>query len=107
MGTAMSEDDVRYEWNEAKRLATIEKHGIDFVRAPGFFAGPHVVVTARSEAEAREIAIGLLDDVAVVFVFTRRGSAIRVITARRARRNERVKLQDIYARRNPADDGPD
>ncbi len=31
-----------YEWDEAKRLATLEKHGIDFVDAVEIFSGTYL-----------------------------------------------------------------
>jgi hypothetical protein len=78
-----------FESDETKRLATLEKHGIDLRRATGVFAGPHVVLEARSDAEQPEIAVGYLDGVAIAVIFTHRGDRIRIVTARRARRNSR------------------
>ena len=44
-----------FEWDEAKRLATLEKHGIDFVRAAEVFSTPHVVLPGRSDIETRQV----------------------------------------------------
>jgi len=86
-----------FEWDEAKRLATLQKHGIDLRRATRVFRGPHVVLEARSDAEPREIAVGYLDGIPIAVVFTRRGDKVRIVTARRARRNERERYQAVYS----------
>jgi len=36
-----------FEWDEAKRLANLEKHGVDFLRAQMLFDG-RPVITAQS-----------------------------------------------------------
>ena len=77
-----------FEWNEEKRLATLVKHGIDFVDAAEIFGREHLVVYARSETEQRQIAVGEIDNITIAVVFTMRGQVTRLITARRARKNE-------------------
>ena len=84
-----------FEWDEDKRNATIAKHGIDFLDALEVFGSDHLIVPARSEIEQRECAIGVVNGRLVVVFFTRRGEVIRLITARRARKNER---EEYYAR---------
>lgn len=37
-----------FEWDEEKRLANIEKHGIDFVDAVAIFGNPHVTAPAKT-----------------------------------------------------------
>lgn len=78
-----------FEWDEAKRVATLEKHGIDFLDAVEVFVEEHIVLPAKSEVEDRKIAVGSIGGIPVAVVFTMRGDTIRIITARRARRNER------------------
>lgn len=78
-----------FEWDEHKRLSTLHKHGIDFIDAIEVFAEAHVVLQGKSEVEDRKIAIGRLGGISIAVVFTMRGDTIRIITARRARRNER------------------
>ena len=38
---------MEFEFDEAKRLATIEKHGLDFLDADILFGNPHLVGQAR------------------------------------------------------------
>lgn len=87
---------MEFEWDEKKRIATIEKHAIDFMDASEIFSGLHVKITAHSVFEPREIAIGLVDEKLVAAIFTKRGERFRLITARRARENERRAYRAVY-----------
>ncbi|WP_373568608.1 BrnT family toxin [Paracoccus actinidiae] len=103
----MSGDENLYEWDDAKRLKTIEKHGIDFTSARQIFDGPHLEIDARSVDEVRRTAIGRVGGHMIAVVFTRRGDLIRIITARRARRNERENFRSFYGDSDTADGRPD
>ena len=96
-----------FEWDEDKRKLTLEKHGLDFLDAAEVFAEGHLVLTARSDIEQRRIAIGPVNGVAIAVVFTMRGETIRIITARRARRNEREAYDAHVARRDAENRKPD
>jgi uncharacterized DUF497 family protein len=96
-----------FEWDEQKRVVTIEKHGIDFVDAAEIFASGYLSLPAQSEAENREIAVGYVNGVAIAVVFTIRDDAIRIITARRARKNEREAYDTHVARRDAENEKPD
>ncbi len=86
-----------FEFDPAKRLSNLAKHDLDFLDADLVLGGPHLVGPAKTvAAEAREIAVGLLDDVPVAVIFTRRGSVIRVISMRRARNAERRRHQAVF-----------
>ena len=88
---------MEFEWDEAKRLVNAAKHGLDFRRAVLLFMAPHIVGSARnSGGEMREMITGRLDDVSVTIVFTRRGTVIRIISMRRARRGERQQYQALF-----------
>jgi len=90
---------VDFEWDPAKREANLNKHGVDFVDAVEVFAGEYVTLQSPRKSEHREVAIGLLPAYAVpeqwsgrlaTVVFVRREETIiRIISARRARKNER------------------
>jgi len=87
---------MEFEWDERKRLATLAKHGIDFRRACDVFLADHVIRPARSDLERRFKAIGVIDETEVTVIFTRRGEAVRIISARRAKRRERREYRAIY-----------
>jgi uncharacterized DUF497 family protein len=89
--------DVEFEWDEAKRLNNIEKHGIDFLRADLLFESAYLLAPAKTvHGEQRWLAIGVLDDVHVTVVFTKRSTAIRLISMRRARDEERREYQTVF-----------
>ena len=90
-----------FQWDEAKRLVSLEKHGIDFLDAAEIFMGPYLEAAARSEGEERRYAIAPLGGRIICVVFTRRGETIRIITARAARKNERDHYQALFDRRDP------
>ena len=90
-------DQPTFEWDEKKRLIGIEKHGIDFYRTALIFEGPHILLDARSDVEARHRAVGLSNDTLITVVFTFRGNKIRLISARRARDNESRAYHAVVA----------
>ncbi|MCU0890105.1 MAG: BrnT family toxin [Rubritepida sp.] len=86
-----------FEWDEAKRLANLTKHGLDFLDAEAVLDGPHVLDEARSIGdEIRRMATGILEGRHVTIIFTERHGAIRVISLRKARRRERERHQAIF-----------
>ncbi|MBI1217077.1 MAG: BrnT family toxin [Rhodobacteraceae bacterium] len=93
-----------FEWDEAKRQKTLEKHGIDLFDAAEVLATDHLLLPARSEIEQRTIALGVVNGEVIAVIFTLRGDTIRLITARKARRNERKQYQAHVARRHPQDE---
>lgn len=79
----------RFEWDERKRELALEKHGIDFLDAVRIFDAPVLEVLSPREGEQRHRAIGLVDGRELAVVNVNRGERRRVITARRARKDER------------------
>jgi uncharacterized DUF497 family protein len=85
-----------------KRLTNIAKHSIDFFDAVANFALPHLEVEATlTGSEVRRLAIGPPDDRVIIVVYTQRGGAVRLISARRPRRGERARSQALYHGGNP------
>ncbi len=82
--------NIEFEWDEPERLANIEKHGIDFIAAMRIWTGDVVEVTSRArQHERRFIAYGVVEDRVIAVVYTWRGARRRLISARRATRDER------------------
>ena len=81
---------MRFEWDEAKRLANIEKHGIDFADVPPMFDGDvFTIEDQRFEYdETRYITFGLLKFRVIVVAHTDEKDVIRIISARKATKNE-------------------
>lgn len=85
--------EQQFEWDENKRLANIEKHGIDFRIAISVFLGP-AALRRSDRGEERWITIGRVRHKLIAVVWTPRGEAKRIISARSARPDER----EDYAR---------
>lgn len=93
---------MTFEWDEGKNRLNVEKHGVSFRTASRIFDGP--VVTAEDGrfdyGEVRENSIGSIDGVLVLTVtHTDRNGVTRIISARPAKRVERVRYaQALQAR---------
>ena len=74
------------EWDEAKRQANIEKHGIDFVAAVKIFDAwfTEAEDRRRDYGEQRYRAVGRLGDQVIQVAYTWRDARRRIISARRA-----------------------
>jgi len=83
---------LEFEWDEAKRRLNLAKHRIDFSRGARVLdSNPLQYEVTRSEdRERRYCAIGEVDGQILRVVYTWRGNTCRLISARRARRDERA-----------------
>jgi hypothetical protein len=83
---------VEFEWDPAKSAAAEQRRGISFDRAAEIFLGPLVEWPddRKPYGEQRIRAIGETSGELLHVVYTRRGSVIRLISARRANRKERA-----------------
>ncbi|WP_306005806.1 BrnT family toxin [Aquicoccus porphyridii] len=95
-----------FEWDEEKRRLVLQKHGIDFLDAVEIFETDYLCLSGRSDIEIREIAVGYLNGSYLAVVFTMRGETIRIITVRKARRDERETYDAYVARRDTQDEEP-
>lgn len=89
-----------FEWDEAKRLANIESHGIDFEDAAGIFARAYLRSRSDRGQDVRFVAVGCIADVEIAVVYTVRAGSCRIISARRARSNERKEYHQAIGRRS-------
>ena len=82
---------MEFEWDEAKNDACFERRGFDFAYAFRAFFDPQRIVmqdTRRDYGEDRYRLLGMIDGRAYTVVYTVRGSAIRIISARKANPKE-------------------
>lgn len=86
-----------FEWDDKKAHLNLEKHGIDFEDAISIFEGPMLEFRSDREGEQRWIAIGTIEGREITVVYTIRYGAYRVISARRARKNEREAYHKALA----------
>ena len=89
-----------FEWDEAKRVKNLEKHGIDFLRAFRLLVEHHVVFASDRHGEQRYRAVCQEGQSYVTVIYVKRGSVCRIISARKAHRSERRKYQAIHDRGN-------
>ena len=84
---------MEFDWDPAKNVANQKKHKISFIAAITVFDDPFVISEDSTRPEYGEIrnkAIGTMHDGRLVAViYTDRGSRRRIISARKARDNER------------------
>jgi hypothetical protein len=83
---------MSYEWDERKRRTNVKKHGIDFIDVPELFDSDVVILPDErfDYGEPRFIAIGILKNLVVVVAYTERDQNIRIISARKATKNEQI-----------------
>jgi uncharacterized DUF497 family protein len=81
------------EWDEQRRHTNIAKHGVEFVAAASVFDGPILEVEDRRRdyGEMRFQALGNVAAQVIHVVYTWRGRRRRIISARRASRDERQR----------------
>jgi hypothetical protein len=91
----------RFDWDERKSELNLAKHGIDFEDATEVFYKPIILRRSDRNNEERWIAIGSLEDRLITVVFTRRADVIRIISARRARKNEEREYRNAKMGRPP------
>ena len=81
---------MRYEWDEAKRQANLEKHGVDFAEAEKFNWDEAIIEPddRRDHGEQRLRALGPISGRLYAMACVHRGDAIRIISLRKANRRE-------------------
>ncbi len=78
---------VEYEWDDAKNNRCIIQRGFSFAYAVRAFSDPQKIVvkdTRMDYGEDRYQLTGVIDGRTYVVIYTPRGSAIRIISARKA-----------------------
>ncbi len=79
-----------FEWDEQKRLINLEKHGIDFADVIRLFDNwRHTIEDDRYDyGETRFFTLGLIDGRIIAVSHTENDEIIRIISARKANKNE-------------------
>ena len=92
---------VSFQWDEEKNVLNRAKHDIDFDDAIEVFYGPIISHRSDRNNEERWIAVGYSEKRLIAVVFTRRTDVIRIISARRARKNEEREYRNAKVGRPP------
>jgi len=80
---------MEFEFDPRKSRSNQRKHGVDFVVAQALWDDPDLIeIPARTLDEARFLVVGRIGDDHWSGVVTYRGDRVRIISVRRARREE-------------------
>lgn len=93
---------IELEWDENKNIANIKNHDIDFCDAWQVFDKPILrkIDNRKNYGEERWIALGKIKELTVTVVYTHRAKKIRVISIRRANKNERKIYEEKLEKQN-------
>ena len=82
---------MEIEWDNNKAASNLIKHKIDFEDAKNIFLDPNRLEREdkRDYNETRIQVIGIVNQVVLLVVYTKRNGRYRIISARRANKNER------------------
>lgn len=92
-----------FEWDERKRKANSTKHAVDFETAKRVFDGPVIEIpdTRRDYGERRIGAYGDVSGEVLFVIYTWRGKRRRLISARKAGRDETKLYRAAIGQRGP------
>ena len=89
---------LKFEWDRAKAALNKKKHGVTFEEAATVFGDLLAAIFAddtHSDEEPREIIVGHSDKNRLLLVaYTERQDRIRIISARRATKQERKNHEE-------------
>ncbi len=92
---------MKFEYNQQKSENNAGKHGIDFVDAQALWTDPSLLILpSRFPDEPRFLAIGKIGKQYWTAVFTERSMVTRLISVRRARKEEKA-LYERYNQQKP------
>ncbi len=89
---------IRFEWDPKKAADNVADHGVSLEEASSVFTDPLARIfddEDHSNDEQRELIVGhSIRDRLLVVSFTERHGALRIISARKATRNERKDYEE-------------
>jgi len=96
---------LEFEWDDTKNKANLQKHGISFETVRELFSSPTLtrIDDRKDYGEIRENSLGVVEDVVLFVTHTTRNGKIRLISARRANREEREFYHE-YIQRSGAEE---
>jgi uncharacterized DUF497 family protein len=81
--------EITFDPNKSERNLRERGLGFEMVKEFNFASAIYTIDTRKDYGEVRTQALGFIGDTLYALVFTMRGSALRVISLRRANRKER------------------
>jgi uncharacterized protein len=88
---------MEFDWDPAKNKITEKARGINFENATRIFASDRIEWSSDKNGEKRWLTVGSLNDRLVAVIYTVRDGRIRIISARRARKNEERAYNHRYS----------
>ncbi len=91
---------MRFEWDPEKNRANIAKHGLSFEVATELFEIKEVVIRRSRHVGSDDeqwLITGFIEGKLATVIFTYRGKTIRIISARRARDDEKRNYGKFYS----------
>jgi len=85
---------MEFEWDINKEAINLKKHGISFVTAARVLLEKHYEARSDRYNEVRYLAVGEAENRVLAVVYTKRGNKYRIISARRARKNEEAVYKE-------------
>ena len=93
-------NDYRFAWDTAKSNQNLEKHGIDFDEGTRLWEDPDKVETPQPrKGELRWKLCARYAGAVWIAIYTQRATIIRIISVRRANRNEVAYYDSSNAKR--------
>lgn len=89
-----------FEWDENKRRLNIKEHGVDFKDAALIFGEPFIIEspdTRQNYKEERIRALGCMNDICYMVVYTWRNDKRRIISAWKVNENGKRRYKDIIS----------
>lgn len=83
---------MRFEWDDVKAASNLEKHGVSFEEAAQIWDDPNLMML-NAKRIGEKMAIGRSYSVVFSVIHTKRGDAVRIISARRATQKERATYE--------------
>ena len=99
MGRTIISEDGRFEWDEKKDRLNKKNHGFSFAEILEIFDDPAFLEgydREHSEKEERYYGIGCLNNILYVIVFYTLRERKRIISARRADKDEQEEYYDYF-----------
>ncbi len=93
----MAEQELEFEWDQAKAKSNLDKHGVSFLTAAAIFQNERLerVDDREDYGEVRWIALGRADIEVYRVIYTWRAeNLVRIVSAQRASKDE----EEIYYR---------
>jgi uncharacterized DUF497 family protein len=92
---------MNFIWDEKKAARNKQKHKVDFPTATMVFLDPGRIEEydgVHSVHEERWLTIGLVQEGVLFVVYTERDDVTRIISARKANKDEQEKYYTIHSR---------